>query len=334
MSDCQDLRRHACSTSFRYPPSHSCLPLGERAAHALFHPAPSARPFLAHALETVDHFGHLAVARSGGAAVECDEGIADQLLVSGSLHPSGAAWSGDRGTWPGSPPFPSPLDRAETRNVRRHGSAAGTVTGEPDRQGPLGCADEQMLDITRADDDVPDARLVSQHEARRRPRNGDALRRHRARPCRGSVSQWIGASGAISAGSTKGMEAPAIGGKGKLRHAPDGLARRQMANLGTTGRSPGKVAPVAGIATKGLPRDLFVVQCQDVVVGAEVRRPRRSDRGSSEWHGSPTHAPDTSRVDWWASERIRCRCGDRHEAKPRRIMSPQTFSLRKISRHR
>jgi hypothetical protein len=130
------------------------------------------------------------------------------------------------------------------------------------------------------------------------------------------------------------MQAPAIGGKGNRGHTPDGLAGRQMANLGMTDRGSAKVAPVVGIATKGFPRDLFVVQCQDVAVGAEVRRPRWTDGGSSEWHGSPTHAPDTSRVDWRASERIRCRCGDRHEARPKRIMSPQTFSLRKISRHR
>jgi len=139
------------------------LPLGEGAAHALFHPSPSARPFLAHAFETVDHFGHLAMARSGGAAIECDEGIAGQNLLSGSLLPAGPLGQeiGVRGQ--DRRRFPHlRLRRGHEREA--HGRAADAVAGEPDRQGPGGRAHEQVLDAIRADDDVPDAKLLGQRK--------------------------------------------------------------------------------------------------------------------------------------------------------------------------
>jgi hypothetical protein len=43
------------------------------------------------------------------------------------------------------------------------------MTCDLDRQGPLRCAEEKMLDVAWTDDDVPDAGLVGQYEARRRP---------------------------------------------------------------------------------------------------------------------------------------------------------------------
>ena len=104
-----------------------------------------------------------------------------------------------------------------------------------------------------------------------------------------------------------------VGGRETFRHAPNRLAGWQVANV-ATGAAARKVTPVVGIAAEGLPRDFFVVQCQDVVVGAKIWRPCWSDRGLGDWHGSTTHTPDTSRVDWWASEHMRCHYGDRHVA--------------------
>ena len=51
----------------------------------------------------------------------------------------------------------------------------------------------------------------------------------------GSVTQWMGPSGAVRAGSTKGMEAPALAAGGQLCDAPDGLAGWQTARIRLTG---------------------------------------------------------------------------------------------------
>src|SRR5262245_41226851 len=105
----------------------------------------------------------------------------------------------------------------------------------------------------------------------------------------GSVSQWMGASGAISAGSTKGAETPIVGGRG-TRHAPNSLAGWQVATV-VTGAAARKVTPVVGIAAERLPRDFFVVQCQDVVVGAKVWQPCWRDRGLATGMAQPPTLP-------------------------------------------
>jgi hypothetical protein len=64
---------------------------GQRAAHAFLQPATPSRPLLAHALVTDDHLSDLTVAGAGGTSVDCDEGIADQHLVSGAFLSSAAS---------------------------------------------------------------------------------------------------------------------------------------------------------------------------------------------------------------------------------------------------
>ena len=94
----------------------------------------------------------------------------------------------------------------------------------------------------------------------------------------------MGASGAISAGSTKGMEAPALAARGQACEAPDGLASGQTARLGVTGSVQPKVALVAGVAAQALPGNLLVVECQDVIVGAGWRWPCLREKRNAGCH--------------------------------------------------
>jgi hypothetical protein len=89
----------------------------------------------------------------------------------------------------------------------------------------------------------------------------------------GSVSQWIGASGAVSAGSTKGMETPALAAGGQACDAPDRLAGGQTAGLGVTGREQPVVSLVVRIAAQAFPGDFLVVEREHVVVRAGGRWP-------------------------------------------------------------
>jgi len=50
------------------------------------------------------------------------------------------------------------------------------------------------------------------------------------------------------------------------------------------GRFQPIVAPVVGVAPQALPRNLLVVERQDVVVGAGGRRPRLSEKGDACCH--------------------------------------------------
>jgi hypothetical protein len=83
----------------------------------------------------------------------------------------------------------------------------------------------------------------------------------------------MGASGAIRAGSTKGMETPALAARGVDCDAPDGLAGGQTAGLGVAGSVQPVVALVAGVAAQAFPRDLLGIEREHVVVGAWGRRP-------------------------------------------------------------
>src|SRR5262245_18750011 len=147
------------------------LPLCECTAHTLFHPTTPPGPFLAYTFETVNYFGHLAVARARKAAVKSDESIAGQHLLSGLLYPAGPCGQeiGIQGQDRRRLPHPRLRRNHEPQT---HGRAAGAVTREPERQGPVGCSHEQALDIIWVDDDVLDAGLVSQREAWRRSRTG------------------------------------------------------------------------------------------------------------------------------------------------------------------
>lgn len=83
----------------------------------------------------------------------------------------------------------------------------------------------------------------------------------------------MGASGAIRAGSTKGMDAPALGAGGVACDAPDGLARRQTAGLGVAVSVQPIVALVVGVAAQAFPGDLLVVEREHVVVRSGGRWP-------------------------------------------------------------
>jgi hypothetical protein len=50
------------------------------------------------------------------------------------------------------------------------------------------------------------------------------------------------------------------------------------------GRFQPIVVPVVGVAAQAFPGDLFVVKCQDVVVGAGGRRPSLSEKRNSGCH--------------------------------------------------
>jgi len=155
------------------------LALGEVAAHALLHRAASPGPFLAHALLAVYCLGHLTVAGAGSVAV-----VARQHLLAGLLHPAGPHGQEIRvGGQDRRRLFHPRLGRDDELEV--HGTPAGMMTCDPDRQGPLGCADEKVLDVAWADDDVPDAGLVGQYEARRCPWRGTP--RDRFEHCRPGI---------------------------------------------------------------------------------------------------------------------------------------------------
>jgi hypothetical protein len=60
------------------------------------------------------------------------------------------------------------------------------------------------------------------------------------------VTKWMGAAGAISARSTKGMESPrALGASEPACDAPDGLSAGQVTRLGATGR----VRPIVALVS-------------------------------------------------------------------------------------
>ena len=143
------------------------LALGERAAHTLLHPTASTRPFIAHVLEATDHLGHLTVAGAHGAAVIGDEGVADQLLVSGSLDPPrlhaeeiGKARQDRRLLFHSRPSW--------NKEGQAHRRLAGAVTGEPKGERSLRSSDEKLLGIVRADDHMPDAGQVGERQVRGR----------------------------------------------------------------------------------------------------------------------------------------------------------------------
>jgi hypothetical protein len=87
-----------------------------------------------------------------------------------------------------------------------------------------------------------------------------------------------------------------------------------MANLAVAGADQSEVASIFKMATESLPRDLFVVERQNVVVGARNRRPSWSSDGDRTRHGSQGTAlcargrSGESR----ASARMRCRRQGRH----------------------
>ena len=70
MSDYQGFGRHAFSTSFQCPPWQSICPLASARRIRSFIQPPLPGPFLAHTFETVNYFGHVAVARARKVAVE------------------------------------------------------------------------------------------------------------------------------------------------------------------------------------------------------------------------------------------------------------------------
>src|SRR5262245_1147296 len=102
----------------------------------------------------------------------------------------------------------------------------------------------------------------------------------------GSVSQWMGASGAGSAGSTKGMETPALAAGGQACDAPNGLPGGQTVDPNLTGSVPPIVALVARVAAQALPGNFLAIEGQDVVVGAGRRWPGLREKGSARCHGT------------------------------------------------
>ena len=130
-----------------------------------------------------------------------------------------------------------------------------------------------------------------------------------------SVSHQMGASGAIRAGSAKGVKAPTIASGRLVGDVPDALTGWETVKLGLTGTSELKVALVVVIAAQALPGDLFVVQRQNVVVGRHCWRPTWNKRGRLGCHGSTAHAGSASSRtrDMGAGMRSRCRRGERHD---------------------
>jgi len=94
----------------------------------------------------------------------------------------------------------------------------------------------------------------------------------------------MGASGAISAGSTKGMESPALAACGQACDAPDGLASAQKVRLDVIGSVDPVVALVAAVAAQALPGNLLVVEREDVVVGTGGRWPGSSEKRDARCH--------------------------------------------------
>src|SRR5262245_16666339 len=270
------------------------LPLCECTAHTLFHPTTPPGPFLAHTFETVNYFGHLAVARTRKAAVKSDESIAGQHLLTGLLYPAGPHGQEVGIRHQDRRCFPHPRLRRD-HEPQAHGRPAGAVTREPDRQGPLGCSHEQVLDIIWADDYVLDAGLVSQREAWRCSRkrtlcNGIEDRGARIRkPVDGSLGRsqrWIDKRGEDPNAWLQGNVSARAKQIGPMAGG-DRCDWRRCAQSHAGSRDRGGAPP-----TRFLRRSVSRCSCRSQGLAAMLE-----GSGPGDWHGSTTHTPDTSRVE-------------------------------------
>jgi hypothetical protein len=133
------------------------LSLGERTPYMLLHPAAPARPFFTHAPMPKDNLGHFAVTGPCVASVDGNEGVADELLVPSAPGPAR----------PHAHEFGircqdgcHALDFRGGRDLERqsNGSLTGTVARQRDGERGLRRADEEVLDMTWANDDMSDGR--------------------------------------------------------------------------------------------------------------------------------------------------------------------------------
>ena len=203
---------------------------GERAAHALLQPAAPARPFLAHALVADDHLGHLTVAGAGVASVDGDEGVADQQLAPGALDPARPHGHEIGVATPGSPRLLSASIGPETWNVRQTGARLA--------RWPVSLMVRERFDVRMrrystsigADDDLPDAGVISQPQVCQRRRRGPLRQRIEhggariGEPLDGSLRRDQGRIDKRDGG-------PSARSLRTACDAPDGLAGGQTARL-------------------------------------------------------------------------------------------------------
>ncbi len=107
--------------------------------------------------------------------------------------------------------------------------------------------------------------------------------------------QQTGASGACNVGSTKRTKAPPLGFALRRSYPPQELARRKQPWFDLVGPVLPCFALVVGIAPQEFPGKLRTAERQHVVVGADRRRPVRSNGVTRIGHGATTVAPMPTR---------------------------------------